>query len=160
AAAAELNRRGVPTLRNAAKWRHEHVLKLRKRLGLYENHLHDPHPYGYRGTLEGRTRGQAKGRATREMVAQQYAEKLRHDFNEFFGMKDRAVAVELNRREIKTLKGAQWHVMTVSRIRKRLGLCERHSRGGDSRVARMAADLAPIVRELQAAGKTNLMVIA
>jgi DNA invertase Pin-like site-specific DNA recombinase len=50
------------------------------------------------------------------------AESLRAIFAELAGMSARAVAAELNKRQIPTPAGGSWHSVTVIRVQKRLGL--------------------------------------
>jgi DNA invertase Pin-like site-specific DNA recombinase len=50
------------------------------------------------------------------------AESLRAIFAELAGMSARAIAAELNKRQIPTPAGGSWHSVTVIRVQKRLGL--------------------------------------
>jgi DNA invertase Pin-like site-specific DNA recombinase len=52
--------------------------------------------------------------------ARQRAEELRPILMELTGMSANKAASELNKRGIPTPKGAQWHALTVMRLRKRL----------------------------------------
>lgn len=52
--------------------------------------------------------------------ARQRAEELRPILMELAGMSANKAAAELNKRGIPTPKGAQWHALTVMRLRKRL----------------------------------------
>jgi DNA invertase Pin-like site-specific DNA recombinase len=52
--------------------------------------------------------------------ARQRAEELRPILMELGGMSANKAAAELNKRGIPTPKGAQWHALTVMRLRKRL----------------------------------------
>jgi DNA invertase Pin-like site-specific DNA recombinase len=48
------------------------------------------------------------------------AEALRPLLAEFAGLSDRAVAMELNKRQVATPAGGKWHSQTVARVRARL----------------------------------------
>jgi DNA invertase Pin-like site-specific DNA recombinase len=52
--------------------------------------------------------------------ARQRAEQLRAVFEELAGMSANAAAAELNKREVPTSKGGQWHALTVMRVRDKL----------------------------------------
>jgi DNA invertase Pin-like site-specific DNA recombinase len=52
--------------------------------------------------------------------ARQRAEELRPVFEELVGLSANAAALELNRRQVATPKGGQWHALTVMRLRERL----------------------------------------
>jgi DNA invertase Pin-like site-specific DNA recombinase len=52
--------------------------------------------------------------------AQQRAEQLRPILTELAGMSANKAAAELNKREVPTPKGGQWHALTVMRLRQRL----------------------------------------
>jgi hypothetical protein len=80
-----------------------------------------------------RARAQAHGRATQQAAARQHAEKLRPIFNELAGVTNESAAVLLNEKGVKTLKDKKWYAMSVLRIRKQLGLSERHKLGGRGR---------------------------
>jgi hypothetical protein len=45
---------------------------------------------------------------------------LRPVFAEFAGMSHRALAAQLNARNVPTPAGGQWHAVTVKRVRERL----------------------------------------
>jgi DNA invertase Pin-like site-specific DNA recombinase len=62
----------------------------------------------------------AKGIENRD-AALDRAEKLRPVFAELAGLSARKVAATLNERKIATPGGAEWHAVTVLRVRKRLG---------------------------------------
>jgi Recombinase len=83
-----------------------------------------------------------------------------------------AIAAELNRRKVETLRpGSRWHAQTVIRIRRRQGHDSRditmRSTGQALGVAankgnadRFAANIIPIIREIQASGVTTLRGVA
>jgi DNA invertase Pin-like site-specific DNA recombinase len=52
--------------------------------------------------------------------ARQRAEELRSVFEEIASLSANAAAVELNKRQVATPKGGQWHALTVMRLRQRL----------------------------------------
>jgi DNA invertase Pin-like site-specific DNA recombinase len=52
--------------------------------------------------------------------ARQRAEELRPVLDELSGLSANAAASELNRRQVATPKGGQWHALTVLRLRERL----------------------------------------
>jgi DNA invertase Pin-like site-specific DNA recombinase len=52
--------------------------------------------------------------------ARQRAEELRPVFDELAELSANAAALELNKRQVSTPKGGQWHALTVMRLRKRL----------------------------------------
>jgi len=63
-----------------------------------------------------------------KVLAQQHAAAaaerdvaLRPVFEELAGLSARAIADELNRRKVPTLRGGPWHAMTVIRVQRRLG---------------------------------------
>jgi hypothetical protein len=128
--AAELNKRGLVTY-TGRQWRDNQVWHIRRRLGLSEDHRG-----GCFITPETRVRGQERGRATRQAKVQQHAEKLRPVFAELAGMTNQAAADELGRRGINTRSGASWSVMAVLRIRKLLGLSERHTRSSPNSIGK------------------------
>ena len=64
----------------------------------------------------------AKGSATNAEQAQAFAERLRPVLTELDGMSLRAVARELERRGIATVRGGKWTAGLVSAARKRLSL--------------------------------------
>ena len=49
------------------------------------------------------------------------AKALRPVLTELAGLSARAVAMELNKRQVETPAGGRWHAQTVSRVRERLG---------------------------------------
>jgi DNA invertase Pin-like site-specific DNA recombinase len=61
----------------------------------------------------------AKGIANKQ-AARDRAEQLRPIFAELAGLTARQMAVELNKRQVKTPAGGAWHAVTVLRVRKRL----------------------------------------
>jgi DNA invertase Pin-like site-specific DNA recombinase len=52
--------------------------------------------------------------------ARQRAERLRPILTELAGLSANKAAAELNKREVPTPKGGQWHALTVMRLRQRL----------------------------------------
>jgi DNA invertase Pin-like site-specific DNA recombinase len=70
-----------------------------------------------RGVKLGGTNAQSI--ANRE-EARQRAEELSLIFEELAGMSANAAALELNKRQVATPKGGQWHALTVMRLRRRL----------------------------------------
>jgi hypothetical protein len=109
ALADELNRRGIPTARGGI-WHYTTVVRMLTRLG--------------RITL-------GKGRINNGLASKQVADvraealgstirKLRRAG--FFSIK--AIARELNEREIPTSRGGKWHVTSVSRLLQRLETLE------------------------------------
>jgi hypothetical protein len=60
--------------------------------------------------------------------ARQRAEELRPILIELAGMSANKAAAELNKREVATPKGGQWHALTVMRLRQRLAQLESHQR--------------------------------
>jgi hypothetical protein len=65
---------------------------------------------GGRNAQSDRTRADAMARA----------EALRPVLTELAGMSARAAAAELNKREVETPAGGQWHAVQVIRVRERL----------------------------------------
>jgi DNA invertase Pin-like site-specific DNA recombinase len=70
-----------------------------------------------RGVKLGGTNAQSI--ANRDEALQRAAE-LRSTFEELAALSANAAAVELNKRQVATPKGGQWHALTVMRLRQRL----------------------------------------
>jgi DNA invertase Pin-like site-specific DNA recombinase len=70
-----------------------------------------------RGVKLGGTNGQS---ITNRVEARQRAEELRPVFDELTELSANAAAAELNRRQVPTPRGGQWHALTVMRLRGRL----------------------------------------
>src|SRR3984885_6151725 len=67
-----------------------------------------------RGVKLGGTNAQS---ITNRVEARQRAEELRPVFDELTELSANAAAAELNRRQVPTPKGGQWHALTVMRLR-------------------------------------------
>lgn len=72
----------------------------------------------------------------------------------------KTIAAELNRRGVPTERSGRWHLTTVQRMMKRLGMTETVHRFGPAGVNRWLAlnrakALAPIIREIQSAGPVS-----
>jgi hypothetical protein len=95
-----------------------------------------------------RARAQAHGRATQQAAARQHAEKLRPIFNELAGVTNESAAVLLNEKGVKTLKDKKWYAMSVLRIRKQLGLSERHKLGGQGPRVKITGEIVEAFRSV------------
>jgi hypothetical protein len=129
AAARELNRRGMTTVRGA-KWDAMAVSRVRKRLGIQEC-VREPSQYRRRQPKEqlremwAAAYGVEAVRQPQERVRNEQliaAESLRPMFVELEGMSNRTAADELNRRGMMTPAGFKWSKLGVLRIRERLGI--------------------------------------
>jgi DNA invertase Pin-like site-specific DNA recombinase len=79
------------------------------------------------GLAAAKARGVKLGSYGKVLAAQQAAAAAERDvalrpvFEELAGMSARAIADELNRRKVPTLRGGPWHAMAVIRVQRRLG---------------------------------------
>jgi hypothetical protein len=99
ALANELNRRRIPTARGGS-WHRTSIARVLARLGL--------------------ARDGVKGLAVKRAVNVRAIHKLRKT-----GLSARAIARELNAREIPTALGGKWHTTSVYRLLERLGNLDR-----------------------------------
>ena len=101
--AAALNGRGIATAR-AGKWEAQTVANILRRSAAEGVKL------GGLNTKAVQNRDEAKARA----------EALRLIFVELTGKSSRAIAAELNARNVATPTGGKWHAQTVLRVQRRL----------------------------------------
>ena len=76
-------------------------------------------PGGEEGAGRQAWRAECQGRANRD-EARVRAEALRPIFMELAGKSSRAIAAELNARNVATPTGGRWHAQTVIRVQRRL----------------------------------------
>ena len=76
----------------------------------------------------------------------------------------KTIAAELNRRGVPTERSGRWHLTTVHRMMKRLGMSETVNASGPGVIRWLALNrayaLAPIIREIQSAGSVSQRDIA
>ena len=95
----------------------------------------------------------------RQAVARAFASTVRELRATGF-VSHKTIAAELNRRGVPTERSGRWHLTTVHRMMKRLGMTETGNGPGPAGVNRWLAlnrayALAPIIREIQSAGSVS-----